>query len=339
MKTDMKMPWTVRIVLSWFVLLAMACCVPLFYLLGHWRDEWELGWMVWQHVMCLCLIALGVGFVAAILCGRRNWVAIPYFLIGLFAFSLPITGSHPPSFSSGMSIYLVSVAVATVAPIVLLHLPSANQWFVTVSRQKKLGAGCCTLVVLTVLGMVLSMFDVLPPPRKMDAAYTSATALRGRNMFRLLMLNEIERENRGGGVDVMTCTNSCELIEELCEVFEDETGMATWAREWSFAVNLPPDAPDSFPLMISANVDPSKLPREWDGETDKDKRLDLPPLDGVEPLRFGNRAVVVVHKNGTAQVIRHKYMTLAAFFGGIPYKLNDNTYFLTPVGKRRVGEK
>ena len=69
MPNDMKMPWSVRIALGWFVLLAIACCVPLVYVQTLWREGWGLGWMLWQHVVCLAYIALGVGFVAAILCG------------------------------------------------------------------------------------------------------------------------------------------------------------------------------------------------------------------------------------------------------------------------------
>ena len=75
MPNDMKMPWSVRIALGWFVLLAIVCCVPLVYVQTLWREGWGLGWMLWQHVVCLGYIALGVGFVAAILCGRRNWVS------------------------------------------------------------------------------------------------------------------------------------------------------------------------------------------------------------------------------------------------------------------------
>lgn len=86
--------------------------------------------------------------------------------------------------------------------------------------------------------------------------------------------------------------------------------------------------------MITANVDPAGLPREWDGVTDSDKQLDLKPLEGVEPLRFGDKAIVVVRKDGAAQVIKRRYMKLGTILGGKPYKLDADTYFLTPVGRR-----
>ena len=81
--------------------------------------------MLWQHVVCLGCTALGVGFVAAILCGRRNWVAIPYFLIGLLFFCLPMVGP-----GTGRTAYRVAVAVGTIVPLVLLYGPdSSNLWF------------------------------------------------------------------------------------------------------------------------------------------------------------------------------------------------------------------
>ena len=76
------------------------------------------------------------------------------------------------------------------------------------------------------------------------------------------------------------------------------------------------------------------MPREWDGKTDKDKLLELNPLEGVEPLRFGNKAIVVVRKGGAAQVIKRRYMKLGTIFGDKPFKLGKDTYFLTPVGRR-----
>ena len=85
MANDMKMPWAVRIALGWFVLLAIACCMMLLSLQGMWFYEGELGfdWMLRTQIACIGYVALGVGFVVAILKGRRKWVRIPYLFIGL----------------------------------------------------------------------------------------------------------------------------------------------------------------------------------------------------------------------------------------------------------------
>ena len=154
-------------------------------------------------------------------------------------------------------------------------------------------------------------------------------------MLVLLTQNETERAAGAQGVDVTACTNSLELAEKIGACYGgDPEEMSRAGRMWSFAVNVPSDAPDTFPVMITANVDPAELPREWDGETDKDKLLELKPLEGVEPLRFGNRAIVVVRKGGAAQVIKRKYMKLGTIFGDKPFRLGKDTYYLTPVGRR-----
>lgn len=52
--------------------------------------------------------------------------------------------------------------------------------------------------------------------------------------------------------------------------------------------------------MISANFDPSVLPREWDGVTDRDKPLPLRPVVGAPELKLGDKHVVLVGHNGSA---------------------------------------
>ena len=326
------MPWPVRIALGWFVLLAIACCVPLVYVQTLWREGWGFGWMLWQHIACFGAIALGAGFVAAILCGRRNWVTIPYFLIGLLFFCLPMINS-----GTGLIIYRVAVAVGTVVPLVLLYGPSSsNLWFLSFPLQRGLGTGCCTLLVLAIVGLMASMIDVERPERKMLSAAMSAQANRGRNVFITLNRNAAEKLAVPSWAELCRCSNSVEFAEKVSAGLDEDGKVLLFraGREWSFAVNVPPDAPDTFPIMISANVDPSGLPREWDGVTDKDTLLELKPLEGVEPLRFGDKAIVIVRKGGAAQAIKRKYMKLKTIFGDKPFKLGKDTYYLTPVGRR-----
>ena len=337
---DEKMPWAVRIALGWFVLLAIASCAPLVYVQTMWKEGWGWEWMLWQHVTCIGFVALGAGFVAAILHGRREWVATPYFLIGGFAFFAPITGSRASAFTAGMWIYLVSVAVATTVPLALLYLPrSSRRWFWAFPLRRGLGCGCCTLLVLAIVGALSPMFDGTRSSQKTISAQLHATAGQGWNAFRLLAQNETSRAAGGQCVDMATCTNSVEFAEKLaaCQGRDAEELLVTGGR-WSFAVNVPPDVPDTFPVMITANVDPAQLPREWDGETDKDRRLELRPLEGVEPFRFGNRGIVVVRKSGAAQIIKRRHMTFGIIFGNRPFKLGDGACYLTPVGRRNLSQ-
>ena len=328
-----RMPWPVRIALGWFVLLAIACCVPCVCMLAEFcRDGAGLGEWVLGLVTCLGFISLGAGLVLAILRGKREGLALSYLLIGVFAFFVPLTGSSWP----GLTVYLIAVACATIVPLSFLYFPSSNRWFAAFPRQKGFGIGCGTLLILAFLGLVGASIDVGTSERNMISASTSAQANRGRNVFITLNRTAAEELAVLSWAELCSCSNSVEFAEKVSAGLDQDWKklMLRAGREWSFAVNVPPDAPDTFPIMISANVDPSGLPREWDGVTDKDTLLELKPLEGVEPLRFGDKAIVIVRKGGVAQVIKRKYMKLKTIFGDKPFKLGKDTYYLTPVGRR-----
>ena len=337
MSSDMKMPWPVRIALGWFALLAIACCVPCVCMLAEFcRDGAGLGEWVLGLVTCLGFISLGAGLVLAILRGKREGLTLSYLLIGVFAFFVPLTGSSCWELTPGLTVYLIAVACATIVPLSFLYFPSSNRWFAAFPRQKGFGIGCGTLLILAFVGLVGASIDVGTPERKMISASTSALANRGRNVFITLNRAAVEELAVPSWAELCSCSNSVEFAEKVSAGLDEDGKVLLFraGREWSFAVNVPSDAPDSFPIMISANVDPSGLPREWDGVTDKDTLLELKPLEGVEPLRFGDKAIVVVRKGGAAQVIRRKYMARKIIFGGMPFKFGKDTYYLTPVGRR-----
>ena len=337
MSSDMKMPWPVRIALGWFALLAIACCVPCVCMLAEFcRDGAGLGEWVLGLVTCLGFISLGAGLVLAILRGKREGLTLSYLLIGVFAFFVPLTGSSCWELTPGLTVYLIAVACATIVPLSFLYFPSSNRWFAAFPRQKGFGIGCGTLLILAFVGLIGGSIDVGTPERKMISASTSAQANRGRNVFITLNRTAAEELAVPSWAELCSCSNSVEFAEKVSAGL-DEDGkklMLRAGREWSFAVNVPHDAPDTFPVMITANVDPAVLPREWDGKTGKDELIELKPIEGVEPLRFGNRGIVVVRKGGAAQVVKRRYMKLGTIFGDKPFKLGKDTYFLTPVGRR-----
>jgi len=323
----MKMPWTVRVVKWWFALLAVASFAPIVYFACYWVVEGEeASNIIFELLASLSILTLGIGFLTGICRGLRHGVEVPYSMAGTVAAVgvLRIVGS----------MWLLSgVATATILPLVLLHLPASNRWFEEVGSPKECGMGCCALAVLVVCIVVWPMFYV---PRS-RSAHQAVLAMRGHRVFaELLVMNETERAVGGTWVDPNICSNSCEYVERLCAQFGKDANVdaVRVGREWSFAVNVPVDAPDTFPLMVSANVTPRIVPRVWDGVTGKDESVELKPLEGIDTLpKIGTKAVVVVRKGGAAQVVKRKYASRRFLLGEHPYKLGDDFYYLTPVGR------
>ena len=321
------MPWAVRIALGWFILLAIACCAPFVFWLCPLLLSGDVQEALWNLVPCVGLMALGGGFVWAIICGRRIWVTVPYLFIALqFVFII-----FPSESWVGPECYIIWAA-ATFGPLVMLHLPSSNRWFATFPLQEKMRVGCMVLAVLPIVGCLWGAIDVAPRPyasREMHAQMTC-----GRNVFLLLTRNEHARQKGKNWIDPGSCSNSVEFVERLCAKFDGVEHLIHAGGQWSFAINVPSEVSDSFPVMMSANVDPAQLPREWDGVTDKDVHLELKRIDGSAPMDFDDKFMVVIRKGGAVQILKRKYAIRRHVLGDAPYRLGKDTCFLTPAGKR-----
>ena len=220
-------------------------------------------------------------------------------------------------------------------PIALLHLRASRAWFQRWPRPERLGVGCGWLFGVFVVGLLVSCIEFVPSEASVNAANTSAMAMRGRNLFCVLAENEIARQSGGRWVDPTACSNSVEFIEKLLAQYKPDE-KAEWVRKesrrWSVAVNVPESA-TNFPVFVSANLDPSQFPRAWDGVTDKDRKFELARLPGADEIRIGKKAVVIVRKGGAVSVCKAKYCELRYIFNFCPYELGEDTYFLTPAGK------
>ena len=97
----------------------------------------------------------------------------------------------------------------------------------------------------------------------------------------------------------------------------------------------PPEGVDGFPLLFTANVDVTVFPEVWDGNAGGDARLVLRP--GI--LVDSDKIALVVRSSGCAQILKGKYARRKSLLGPIPWKLTQQTYFLTPTGKVRHGDR
>lgn len=322
------MPWSVAIVFCWFVLLAIGSVILPVAVLWRWSREGE------ETLLPYCvegLLSLSVTacYIYAICHGPRRWITLSYPVLGsvLAVAAFNVTGFFD---------VVLMFVLATVVPMWLLYRPSADRWFAYRNREPLLNMGCLSVAMLIASCVLLpSCMADLTRVRRVSAA---ALSMRGRKLF--IACAEVAATN--GSYEVfapvartVNCSNSVEYISKFLGNPSDDVGkeILALANKWSMIVDLPDDAPDYLPVMISANFDPSVLPREWDGVTDMDKPLPLRPVAGAPELKYGDKYIVIVRRGGATQVIKKKYLKLGVIFNRQPYKLGEKVRILTPVGE------
>lgn len=89
--------------------------------------------------------------------------------------------------------------------------------------------------------------------------------------------------------------------------------------QWCISCDFPvaKDDPVGYariPMLVSANLNPACLLREWDGAKDADKVIPLGPASGAEKSLFGDACAVIVFNDGSAEVIPAKELTYARIY-------------------------
>jgi len=104
---------------------------------------------------------------------------------------------------------------------------------------------------------------------------------------------------------------------------------------WIVAANVDDNVPDMMPVLISANFNPALLLRKWDGSANRQQRLPIGPASGADSSLFGDKAIVVVRKDGSGEVIKARNLTYAALYRGQEFDLTGAKrplVYLTPTG-------
>lgn len=131
------------------------------------------------------------------------------------------------------------------------------------------------------------------------------------------------------------CSNSVDLIRVIQDLDpNDQTNeLVQIAKRWSVLVDLTAKNPSNRRIMlVSANVDPSVLPRSWDGKSFV--RFEFGALEGVDAAEFGGGAeAVTVYSGHCTSVGAYTLDKLSSIFHGKAYEFGENAYYLTPVGK------
>ena len=116
--------------------------------------------------------------------------------------------------------------------------------------------------------------------------------------------------------------------------------------QWSISCDFPvakddPVAYARIPMLVSANLNPAYLLREWDGSKDADKIIPLGPKSGAEKSLFGDTCAVIVFNDGTAETIPAKELTYAriyrrAFKGPPLFGYLTVSGYVAPKGMKQV---
>lgn len=303
----MKMPLPIRIVLGWFAILIVATVGLLGFCLWQIFGEQKGLWTVLSYaVHAVTCLALPVGFFCGIIRRKRGLVEVPYLLIGIITAIVLFGGK--------LLGYSVIVFLATVIPVSLMNFPISLKWF-NEEKDRRLSVGCGFLILLATLGIFSSsvLMSLCDGERKMRVAYLSACALQGRNLQRWI---------REGNPD--------------WEILFDK-------NEWNVLDAGEDMVADFFPVMITANFDIKEIPQSWDGVKDQDKLIEIRGFsqeahkDGARSA-IDKRAIIVIRKGGTAQIIKAKYLTLKTLMCGMPYKLSKPLRVMSKEELKRMVE-
>ena len=174
------------------------------------------------------------------------------------------------------------------------------------------------------VGFVMAV--LFPAGRNPLTAKAWALAMRGRNAYVMM------RDHHKG--EEHACPNSTKYFMDLCAGADEDQLRNVMDAEgclWS-VLEHGCVGWDSAPILISANFNPAQLGGMAVGRSE-DELLPIGKKTGADRSLLEDKAIVVVRKNGSVQVIKKKYLTRGALLGGSDCHF-DNVCYLTP--SRRV---
>ena len=281
MKTWLKLKCSLPLLLSLFLQV-----VAITGLLANWDGAASAAGIAFT----ILLFAVPVLFV----CRRAYWLRWLWLVINLLLSQILVSVllDAYPSFDDGMSQAYISL-VATV-PIALTYLAELN-------RKRLVWAFAKALLVLG-----LGFFFCFPSGSN-EIAMRNCRQLRRQGQEILSILNSLPESSVWG---------NCRNMEELIRLIGAREGISSSVisnlHNWSIAVNVPDDADDRTPVLVSSNFDPSMFPRKWDAGKSPDENL---PISGLGADMIGDFAVVIIRKSGAVQVIKKKYFKPSLIFG------------------------
>ncbi len=213
--------------------------------------------------------------------------------------------------------------------------------------------------VMLILGK--SLFPAVLSARR--SANTPTMSMKGRNLFLAITQANIEREAAGlaaiwprtsasddedkNDIAGKTYLKSTDYFKDLFDM--PNHGKAEWTPYvncdmdvvgkdfdlWCVAANITDKTPDCIPVLISANFNPELLTLKWDGSLNRKTLLPIGPAHGAVKSPLGDKAITVVRKDGSAQIINANDLTYETLYKGQPFDLTNAetpVIYLTPKG-------
>lgn len=273
-------------------------------------------------------VLLTVGMVMSLRRGQRAWFLWPNALLTFFVIMVAVF-----SVSKSVLLWGVLSLILLVAPIVLLQLKSARRWFNAMSGDERPIRFGVSIFLVAVFGIVILpvTLEVLHSKNLSDVvAARNRLCLVGRDILLHMIENRQAHEEGRNWVNPESYTNSAQFVRALFKKAGKEWRYPDSCLEvWSIAVNPPDD--DSFPLLITSNVNPRELLFRKDAESAL--VFTCPKSWGGTCFEFCEKAAVVVRQDGTARLVKRKYARPRIIFpNGMP-KPRSDTYYLTPTGR------
>ena len=174
--------------------------------------------------------------------------------------------------------------------------------------------------------IALLPFAMTPAGRDQLAPNSSAMAMRGRNLYSIMVQSYLTDSNR-----LEKASDSTRLFRERLKGEDRHLAFDKVGCVWNVAAAIPAETDDMFPVMISANFNPKFL--SGGDRLDPTTQLPIGAKSGADRSLLDDRAIVVVRRNGMVHVIKAKDLKWDALACGVD---NRDVEYLTPTKRVRI---
>ncbi len=325
----MKKPWAVRIVeaLGWTYVALYAGGLIFVFCDMYGRDGFVEA-AIMSGVLLIPQLCLLIGMVVALREGRRAWFICPHTILVALIVVIYIFASI--EWFAWIVVLLLSLIAI---PIALLSRPEASLWFAEMSgnmRQTKYGRVIVICSSLLILPLVVLIWPGLRAG--MAQAKSNAIIARMTPIYCAIMENNVRHASGDSWVDPDAFPNSTDFIQALGAEYRDAVQkLGRYTNIWSVVVNPPDD--DMFPVLFTANMNPSDLFHEEGGR--RCISLTCPKKWGGECFGFCEKAAIMIRKGGATQIVKGKYINWVARTNKKLVQ-SDTIHVLTPTGRVAV---